>query len=1011
MNERNQLYIVLGFGIMVFAIAIAIFGPGNVVQSISATAPVTVSSGSNPTVSLDLLSSNQSGSATSNNSGMDVVNSELSLLRCLNDAEYLSILSGEWTCTTLTGVGAGGSFVTQLGDITIVSTTTVIDFSDSYFTVTESPSFEAKITAVILSDAATALAADPADCAADTKADAIAVNGDLTCTAVDTGDVTDDSLLEADLDATDTPTDEDILTYESGAGGDFEWHTLSELGALTSYARMASHVVCAVNAVDTTNCDSVADGTADEIQINAALSTNRWVHLSDGGFSTADTINIPSNIKLTGSGVNVTIITLANNSDVHVVENADTTGGNSYIEISNITFDFNGANQTGDFHGIRLQRISDFWLHDAELKNAFHHNILTVAPVSGLNANILISNVTSSGAGQGAGIDGDGFRFEDGMTSAQDAAYFVNVEAYDNSHHGIHIGLGSRVTNATADNNATSNYYLDGDFAALSNCVGTNPGTHNVVITSGSTNGLISNCYFDTSGTSGSDVIRFEGLNEGSIASGNTITDSLRHGIRTDSDDVVIDGNYILGADNDGVIIVASDGVTVTDNFIDGANYGIEITATSNNLVIATNNILNSVTRAIQDLGSTGNIFGNLNSTVERIASFDCTGNSNGGVLTADALGVITCDNDDSGGGGSAIIFDIGDDGGNDSIDVSEIATTGDTNTIFTMPLADKILIAVGNNWPTADTADALSANPADCPANQFADVIAANGTLSCNGVVDADVVDALTIAGGTIGASAITLVQGVNPTPTAEGVIEWETDDDHIIVGDGSSAVEFVPAEDVSGDITMTDAGVTTIQANAVALTTDTTGNYTASIADAGNTTVTVVNGSTEGGAVTLDVIDVNCSNCLTTTEVSGIDVSDDVNLTAGRSLTLTGDDVLADVELYETIAHGMIETPTTADDAMIQWKFAHDITIARISCSTDAGTVTIQLDERAEATPNSAGTDVMTSALVCDTNNQATTSFANATIAADAPLSLDIDAVATATLVRIFIDGTIDD
>ena len=58
-------------------------------------------------------------------------------------------------------------------------------------------------------------------------------------------------------------------------------------------------------------------------------------------------------------------------------------------------------------------------------------------------------------------------------------------------------------------------------------------------------------------------------------------------------------------------------------------------------------------------------------------------------------------------GAGSAIIFDIGDDGGNDSTDVSEIATSGDTNSIFTEPSANKILIDLSNNWPTADTANA----------------------------------------------------------------------------------------------------------------------------------------------------------------------------------------------------------------------------------------------------------------------------------------------------------------
>ena len=44
-----------------------------------------------------------------------------------------------------------------------------------------------------------------------------------------------------------------------------------------------------------------------------------------------------------------------------------------------------------------------------------------------------------------------------------------------------------------------------------------------------------------------------------------------------------------------------------------------------------------------------------------------------------------------------------------------------------------------------AATATALAADPADCPANQFADAIGADGVLACNGVVDADVEDTIT--------------------------------------------------------------------------------------------------------------------------------------------------------------------------------------------------------------------------------------------------------------------------
>lgn len=61
------------------------------------------------------------------------------------------------------------------------------------------------------------------------------------------------------------------------------------------------------------------------------------------------------------------------------------------------------------------------------------------------------------------------------------------------------------------------------------------------------------------------------------------------------------------------------------------------------------------------------------------------------------------------GGGGSSIVLDLADDGSDESSGVTEIATTGDTNSIFTESADDKLLIAVGNDWPKADTADDLT--------------------------------------------------------------------------------------------------------------------------------------------------------------------------------------------------------------------------------------------------------------------------------------------------------------
>ena len=56
-----------------------------------------------------------------------------------------------------------------------------------------------------------------------------------------------------------------------------------------------------------------------------------------------------------------------------------------------------------------------------------------------------------------------------------------------------------------------------------------------------------------------------------------------------------------------------------------------------------------------------------------------------------------------------------------------------------------------------------------------------------------------------------------------------------------------------VSGDIQITAGGVATIQADSVALGTDTTGNYVQSIANATNGGVTITEGSTEGGDATV--------------------------------------------------------------------------------------------------------------------------------------------------------------
>jgi len=115
---------------------------------------------------------------------------------------------------------------------------------------------------------------------------------------------------------------------------------------------------------------------------------------------------------------------------------------------------------------------------------------------------------------------------------------------------------------------------------------------------------------------------------------------------------------------------------------------------------------------------------------------------------------------------------------------------------------------------------------------------------------------------------------------------------------------------------------------------------------------------------------------------------------------------------DAYHTFTHSIvIFDPTTADTNRVQHKFPSAVTLTRLSCSTNTGTASINFDERAEATPNTAGSNVLSAALACDTDSQTTSTFSDAAIAANAPLNLQITATSgTPGVVRIHIEFRVD-
>jgi hypothetical protein len=141
----------------------------------------------------------------------------------------------------------------------------------------------------------------------------------------------------------------------------------------------------------------------------------------------------------------------------------------------------------------------------------------------------------------------------------------------------------------------------------------------------------------------------------------------------------------------------------------------------------------------------------------------------------------------------------------------------------------------------------------------------------------------------------------------------------------------------------------------------------------------------------------------------LSTVDISANTNLAAGRSLTLSGDSIEADAELYTDSFGIWFENPTDADDfkSIFENDYGKDLTITEISCESDQTVnLDLQVDDGTPADVN--GTD-----LVCNSTGVDDTSFAgDSTISDNETVDLAITSVSgTPTWLSITVTFTIAD
>lgn len=165
--------------------------------------------------------------------------------------------------------------------------------------------------------------------------------------------------------------------------------------------------------------------------------------------------------------------------------------------------------------------------------------------------------------------------------------------------------------------------------------------------------------------------------------------------------------------------------------------------------------------------------------------------------------------------------------------------------------------------------------------------------------------------------------------------------------------------------------------------------------------TSVTPIAKGGTGTAATLTGLVRGSASAMTAAELSG-----DATTSGSNAVTL------ATKHKTETRSVTLL-SPVAGDSGKHQLYFPTAITITRLVCATltPASTVTMNWEERVEATPDTAGVAVLAANVVCDTNSEVSAAFANATIAARVPLALTIASVAGApTTLRAHIEYTID-
>lgn len=313
-----------------------------------------------------------------------------------------------------------------------------------------------------------------------------------------------------------------VLTTQ-GPGADPVWATPAAGGA---GARTATVIVAAPDSKQSSKdgADFVVPTGAQNAQdvINQAIAAlpavGGTVILMEGTYVVNGTINIPSNVTLKGQGAGTVIFAAPDLGYFGIIQNADTTNGNTNIALEDFRIDGNKANQTVDSqYGIALYKVTDSRIARLWVTNCSDCGIY-------LDTSSRLIATDSISTGNLVGID---LYDCDGVTVERNACC-------NNDRRGLHALYGS--------NNAL-----------LANLCRAN-GREGILIEVSSHNTIALNTCLENSQTADNayDNIKIAANSDYNHVQANTcrvgaLTNGPRYGIRIDSTDC--DGNFVTNND------------------------------------------------------------------------------------------------------------------------------------------------------------------------------------------------------------------------------------------------------------------------------------------------------------------------------------------------------------------------------------------------------------------------------------------------------------------------------